>query len=130
MEEIETPRYTGPERRQDHLQLETALAEVQRLNSAAATLATAVTNTAQKAELIGLRDEVKRDFMVKMVFQAILTTVALLILVFYMQVKFSHNQKSINKGHDVIICMQTKTEAQRTGDLADSARIACEQRAG
>lgn len=121
--------YTGPERRQEHLQLETALAEVQRLNSAATTLATAVANSAQKTELLSLKDEVKRDFQIKMISQAVLTAFALIVLIWYMQVKFSHNQKAIGKGHDVITCMLTKTEVQRTGDFADPARIACEQRA-
>lgn len=130
MEEIEMPRYTGPERRQDHLQLETALAEVQRLNSAATTLATAVANSAQKTELLSLRDEVKKDFMIKMIFQTVLTVLAIIVLVLYMQVKFGNNKKATNKSQDIMTCLLTKTEVQRTADFADAARIACEQRAG
>lgn len=120
--------YQGPERRAENKRLDEAIAEVQRLHGTAEILANAVANTAPKHELEAIRAEVKRDFEIKIVFQAALTLVACLFLLWYMQVKFANNQKSINKGHDVLICMLQKTEAQRTGDFSDSARVACEQR--
>lgn len=123
----EPERFNGPERRRDNLQLDAALAEVQRLHNAATTLANAVANTAHRSELVALQDEVKREFQIKLVAQAVLTVVALCILIFYMQFKFNHLTKQIDKGHDVVLCMQSLTEAQRTGDLAAQSLLTCEQ---
>lgn len=119
--------YMGPERREENAKLDLALAEVQRLNTAASTLATAVTGTAHRAELESLQAEVKREFQFKLIFQACMTAVAIIVLILYMQVKFSRMSGAIDRGHQVINCLQGKTEVQRTGDFATTALVTCEQ---
>jgi hypothetical protein len=119
--------YEGPERREDYIALDKALAEVQKLHGSVITLANAVVNTVPRSELEDLKQEVKKDFLIKMYSQAILTVVALVILLIMMN-RITHNLgDDIKAGHEVIVCLQGKAEAERTGALAATAQITCEQ---
>lgn len=121
------PDYNGPERRQDYVQLEQALEQVDRLHGAVTTLATAVTNTVPRRELEDLRTEVKKDFLIKIYLQLGLTIAFVLFFIIFINIKFNDLDKSVKKGHEVILCMQGKTESQRTGDAYQAARVICEQ---
>lgn len=122
--------YQGPERRAENKRLDDAILEVQKLYGTAEILANAVANTTPKQELESLRTEIKREFQLKLIYTGVLTVAAVLFLVIFIHLKLASNNRAINKGHDAIVCMLTKTELQRTGDFADPARVACEQRAG
>lgn len=119
--------YIGPERRRDYIQLDAALEEVQRLHGAVSTLATAVTNTVPKHEIEELKAEVKRDFIYKIYLQLGLTVAFVIFFVVFINIKFNNLNKSVSRGHEVILCMQGKTEIQRTGDAYQTARVVCEQ---
>lgn len=121
------PDYNGPERRQDYVQLEQALEQVERLHGAVSTLATAVTNTVPRRELEDLRAEVKKDFLIKIYLQIGLTVAFIFFFVIFINMKFNRMDGSVKKGHEVILCMQGKTESQRTGDAYQAARVICEQ---
>lgn len=122
-----TPSYPGPERRADYLALDDALAEVQKLHQTAEILANAVANTVPRQELVGIKNEIKKDFLFKLYFQLGLTVLCLLLLFVYFNIKFSQENSAIKKGHEVILCMNGKTESQRTGDNYQTARLVCEQ---
>lgn len=124
---IENEPYEGPERRKANLQLEEALAEVQRLHNAATSLANAVANTAHRSELVALHDEMQRDFKIKLISQAVLIAVATIIVIFFTNVKFNNNAEAVRKGHEVIACLLGKTEASRTGELAATVLVTCQQ---
>lgn len=121
--------YTGPERRQGNLQLDEALAEVQRLHNAATTLANAVTHTATRHELEELRAQVTKERWIMLCINSALTAIIILFLIIFFTVKMNNQSKAMKIGHEIITCMQGKTEAQRTGDLAGNALVTCEQRA-
>lgn len=121
------PDYDGPERRQDYLALDTALAEVQKLHGSVTTLANAMTNSVPRQELVELRAEVKKDFLYKIYIQLGLTVAFVLFFLIFMNWKFNSLDASVKRGHEVILCMQGKTESQRTGDAYQTARIVCEQ---
>lgn len=119
--------YEGTERRREMIQLDEALAEIEKLRGAATTLANAVVNTAQREELLALQQEVAKDFKLKLYAQGALTVAACLFLVIvFIRITNSLNT-SIEKGHDVITCLQTKAEAQRTGDAGPTALLLCKQ---
>lgn len=123
---IENDKYVGPERRSSNLALDDALAEVQRLHNAATTLANAVANTANRGELAALREDVRKDFQIKLILQVTFTIVAIIILVFLINVMFNNMDKKIDRGHAVISCLLGKAEAQRTGDLTATALVTCQ----
>lgn len=119
--------YSGPERRQDYLKLDAAIEEVQKLHNTAEVLANAVVNAVPRHELVSIKNEIKRDFLYKLYFQAGLTVISLFILFVFFNAKFNSQNNSIKHGHEIILCMQGKTEAQRTGDAYQTARLVCEQ---
>lgn len=118
--------YTGPERRQNHLELDAALQEVQRLHGAVSTLATAVTNTVPKQELQALREEVKRDFYLKIYIQIGIVLVVTALALLLINVKLNNSAKAAERSHQIIRCLLTKTEVQRTGDLGPTAIVTCQ----
>ena len=122
-----TSRYDGPERRKDVLQLDEALAEVQKLNDATSTLAQAVVNTAQRHELEALSAEVARDFKVKLYFIAGIAVVSLVILMVFFNWRLSTQAKQIDKGHQVLSCLLTQPEVNRTGQFGATALVTCQQ---
>lgn len=119
--------YDGPERRNDYLRLDAAIAEVQKLHGTAEVLANAVINSVPRHELVDIKDEIKRDFLYKLYFQLGLTVVALFLIFVYFNVKFNNEASTVKHGHEIILCMQGKTELQRTGDAYQTARLVCEQ---
>lgn len=119
--------YDGPERRKDYLELDGALQEVERLHSAVTTLATAVTNTVPRAELEALKKEVHRDYLLKLYFMAGFTAIGVILIVVFMNMKVNNLSKSTEHNHAIIQCLQGKPEAARTGDLAATALLTCEQ---
>lgn len=121
--------YTGPERRQDYLALDSAIEDVQKLHGAVTTLATAVTNTVPRYELDELKAEVRRDYLTKIYFMAGFTAAAVIILLFFFNSKINNLKEDVRRGHDVITCLQTKPEAERTGSAAATAKVLCEQTA-
>lgn len=121
------PEWDGPERRKDYVEIDHALEKVQHLHNAVLTLADAVGNTVPRKELANLQAEVAKDFRYKLYFQAGLTVIACIFLVIvFARIEGDVNAK-IEKGHAVINCLQGKTEAERTGTLAATALITCEQ---
>lgn len=121
--------YSGSERRKERLKLDEALSEVQRLHNAATTLATAVTHTATRHELEELREQVKKERIVMTIINSALTFVIILFLAIFFTVKLASMVKTINRGHEVITCLQGKTEVQRTGDFSGTALVTCAQSA-
>lgn len=119
--------YSGPERRQDYVQLDAALEKVEHLHAAVTTLATAVTNTVPRRELEELRTEVKKDFLYKIYLQLGLTVAFVVFFIVFINIKFNNHDASARKDHEVVLCMEGKTEAQRTGDAFQTALLVCEQ---
>lgn len=119
--------YRGPEQRKDYIELDQALEQVSHLHGAVTTLATAMANAAPKQELIDLRTEVRKDYLTKIYFMAAFSIAATLILMFFFNYKINHLNADVRKGHDVIACLQTKTEAQRTGEAGPTALLLCTQ---
>lgn len=121
----EIERRSGRERRKENKELEDALAEVQRLHGAATTLATAVANTAHRSELVSLRETINKDFRQKLIYQAVLAVVAIIILISFFNHKMNNHARAVDKRFQVTNCLQGKTEAQRTGELGITSLAAC-----
>jgi hypothetical protein len=121
------PNYEGPERRQDYIELDQALEKVSHLQGAVTTLANAMSNAAPKQELAELRIEVRRDYRVKIYYMAAFSVISVVFIMFFVNNKFNHMNDNIQRGHDIITCMQTKTEAQRTGEAGPTALLLCAQ---
>ena len=119
--------YAGPERRKGYVDLETALEKVEQLHGAVTTLATAVTNTVPRQELEDLKTEVQKEFKQKILINAALSGIIVLMLALFINYKLNSVEGDIKKGHDVITCLQGKTEAQRTGDNGPTALLLCTQ---
>ena len=118
--------YEGPERRRDYLQLDAALDEVDKLHGAVNSLATAVVNTAPRAELEAIREEVRRDFIYKLYVMGGLSLIIVLIMVLFINLKTNNLSRSISHGHAVLACMQGKSELQRTGENYQTALATCD----
>lgn len=121
--------YSGPERRQDYLQLDAAVSEVKRLHGTVEVLANAVVNTVPRQELVEIKREIRKDFLLKIYLQLGLTIVFVIFFIVFVNMKFNNLDNSVKKGHEIILCMQGKTEAGRTGDAYQTARLVCEQTA-
>lgn len=119
--------YNGPERRKDYVELDHALEKVERLHSAVTTLATAVTNTVPRQELVDIKDEIKRDFLWKVYFQLGLTVICLAFLVVFFNSQFSRVKDTSRHGHAVLACLLAQPEAMRTSTLAATTLVTCEQ---
>lgn len=121
------PNYEGPERRQDYIELDQALEKVSHLQGAVTTLATAMSNAAPKQELESLRIEVRRDYKIKIYYMAAFSVLSVFLIVFFFNLKINHLNSDVKRGHDIITCMQTKSEAQRTGEAGPTALLLCAQ---
>jgi hypothetical protein len=121
------PEYDGPERRSSNLELDNALAEIERLRDAATTLATAVSTTVQRRELEELKTEVRRDYLMKIYFMAAFSVAIVIIVIGYINFKMNHASASAKHGHAVIECLLGQPEASRTGAVAATAIVTCEQ---
>ena len=119
--------YVGPERRKDYVELEVALEKVDHLHGAVTTLANAMSNAVPRRELDELRDEVKKDFLYKIYLQLGLTVLFVIFFIVFLNLKFTAEDKSISKGHGVIACLLAQPETARTGTLAATALVTCEQ---
>lgn len=121
------PEYVGPERRRDYIELDQALEKVDHLHGAVTSLANAMSNAVPRRELEDLRDEVKKDFLYKIYLQLGLTVLFVFFFVIFVNAKFNSLDTSIKKGHGVIACLLAQPETSRTGSLAATALVTCEQ---
>lgn len=120
-------KYDGVERRKDYIALEAAMNEVEHLHGAVTTLATAVTNTVPRQELINIRDEVSRDFKYKLYVMVALTITAVAALMFSTEVRVNNTREKFTRDHGIIMCLLQQPEANRTGTSAATALVTCEQ---
>jgi hypothetical protein len=119
--------YNGPERRQDYVALDQALDQVDRLHGAVSTLATAVTNTVPRRELEDLRDEVRKDYLTKIYFMAGFSVAIIIVLLSFINMKINTSSKQASHGHAVIECLLGLPADTRTGTLAATSLVTCEQ---
>lgn len=119
--------YDGPERRQSYIDLDHAMANVERLHGAVTTLAGAVVNTVPRQEIDELREEVRRDYLTKIYFMAGFTVVSVVILLAFMNTKINSVNHSARHNHGIIQCLLGQPEASRTGSLASTALVTCDQ---
>lgn len=119
--------YEGPERRKGYEQLDAALENVERLHGAVTTLATAVVNTVPRQELEALKDEMNREFRIKILTSVVVGFMCITIVLFFINRMLDNQSRAIDKGHKALVCLESKADAEKTGSLADTARITCER---
>jgi hypothetical protein len=84
-------------------------------------------NTAQRDELDALRQEIKDEQRKRNAVEAALSLAIILVIIMFFNIKINHLNGDVKKGHDVITCLQGKTEAQRTGEAGPTALLLCTQ---
>lgn len=119
--------YSGPERRKDFVQLDEALAEVDKLHSAVTTLATAVVNTVPRQELVALHEQADKEKKSRNIIEAGLSLGIVLLLIIFMNYKSNKTASETKHHHQVVACLLAQPEASRTGTLAATALVTCEQ---
>jgi hypothetical protein len=126
---INTGDYQGPERRHmvtaaDDARLDTALAEIRRLHGAATELASVVARTVPREEA----EARERQFRFQMLGLGIAVLVSALFIPLITSIMLGSHFEQINDGQRIISCLLTKTEAERTGTIADTALLACTEK--
>lgn len=124
--DVNDPSYQGPERRKDYGQLDQALGEVEKLHGAVTTLASAVTRTVPRQELVDLQREIAAEQKRRSIIEAALSFMIVLLLILFINYRSNRVESSTEKHHQVINCLLGKPEAQRSGDFFDTALVTCE----
>lgn len=121
--------YAGPERRRvvpiDDAKLDAALEEVRKLHGKTTELAEAVSRTVPRQEVEARERQFR--WLVGIIVAA--TFIAMLLVPVMTRVGLAARFEGIRNGQRTTQCLLTKSEAERTGSLADTAVLTCSQKA-
>lgn len=123
--------YDGPERRAadkriDALdqRLDEAIGEVRKVYGVTGELAAAVSRTIPREEV----EARERQFRWLLTAMIAATTVAMLLVPLFTRVAVTGRLNRLDDGQRIQQCLATKPEAERTGQYADTAVLACSQK--